>query len=54
VRFCQTAHCRTRFILEHFGEPVDADWACNNCDACDERERWEERMAAREARTAVA
>ncbi|HET7458081.1 MAG TPA: ATP-dependent DNA helicase RecQ [Gemmatimonadaceae bacterium] len=54
IRFCQTAHCRTRYILEHFGEPVDPDWACNNCDACDERGRWEEKMAEREKRTAVA
>ena len=27
--------CRTRFILEYFGEPVEADWTCENCDACD-------------------
>lgn len=35
VRFCQSAECRTRFILEHFGEYVEADWECGNCDACD-------------------
>ena len=54
IRFCQTAHCRTRYILEHFGEDVAPDWACNNCDACDAREVWEERMAEREKRTVVA
>jgi ATP-dependent DNA helicase RecQ len=35
VRFCHTAECRTRFILEHFGEDTDPDWECGNCDACD-------------------
>jgi ATP-dependent DNA helicase RecQ len=36
IRFCQTAQCRTRVILEYFGEPVGPDWRCNNCDGCDE------------------
>lgn len=35
INYCQTARCRTRFILEYFGESVDADWRCENCDACD-------------------
>jgi ATP-dependent DNA helicase RecQ len=35
VQFCQTTECRTRFILEHFGEAVDESWQCGNCDACD-------------------
>ncbi|MEO7711571.1 MAG: ATP-dependent DNA helicase RecQ [Gemmatimonadaceae bacterium] len=35
VGYCQSARCRTRFILEYFGEPANADWACRNCDACD-------------------
>jgi ATP-dependent DNA helicase RecQ len=35
VAYCQSARCRTRFILEYFGEPVDEDWVCGNCDACD-------------------
>src|SRR5690606_35815370 len=48
IRFCQTAHCRTRYILEHFGEEIDEDWQCGNCDACDERDRWDERQAIRE------
>ncbi len=40
IDFCQTTDCRTRFILEHFGEEVTGDWACNNCDACDARQEW--------------
>ena len=35
IQFCQTTQCRTRYILEHFGEEVDPDWRCQNCDACD-------------------
>ena len=45
VGFCQTAQCRTRYVLEHFGEDVDAAWRCENCDACDEQLRWEQRKA---------
>lgn len=48
IDFCQTTDCRTRFILEHFGEEVTEDWACNNCDACDARQAWvtsEQRIA---------
>jgi len=37
VAYCQSARCRTRFILEYFGEPVEDDWTCGNCDACDEQ-----------------
>lgn len=40
VQFCQTTGCRTRFILEHFGEDVAPDWACGNCDACDQLTEW--------------
>jgi ATP-dependent DNA helicase RecQ len=43
VSYCQSARCRTRFILEYFGEPVDADWVCGNCDACDDQARFSER-----------
>jgi ATP-dependent DNA helicase RecQ len=43
VRFCQTTECRTRYILEYFGEEVEQDWRCGNCDACDESARWEAR-----------
>ena len=35
INYCQSAQCRTRFILEYFGEDVDPDWHCGNCDACD-------------------
>jgi ATP-dependent DNA helicase RecQ len=35
INYCQSAQCRTRFILEYFGEEVDPDWQCENCDACD-------------------
>jgi ATP-dependent DNA helicase RecQ len=40
VSFCQTTGCRTRFILEHFGEDVPAGWQCENCDACEAMEAW--------------
>jgi ATP-dependent DNA helicase RecQ len=35
INYCQSARCRTRFILDYFGEDVDDDWQCENCDACD-------------------
>jgi ATP-dependent DNA helicase RecQ len=38
VGYCQSARCRTRFLLEYFGEPSDDGWACGNCDACDAQE----------------
>ncbi len=34
VAYCQSARCRTRYILEYFGEDVEPDWECGNCDAC--------------------
>ena len=40
IEFCQTTDCRTKFILEHFGEEVSPDWRCDNCDACDARALW--------------
>ncbi len=40
VQFCQTTECRTRFILEHFGEAVEQQWKCGNCDACDSQKQW--------------
>jgi ATP-dependent DNA helicase RecQ len=43
VAYCQSARCRTRFILEYFGEPVDADWVCDNCDACDAQQAYASR-----------
>ncbi len=35
VSYCQSARCRSRFLLEYFGEAVVADWVCGSCDACD-------------------
>jgi ATP-dependent DNA helicase RecQ len=35
INYCQSAQCRTRFILDYFGEDVEPDWRCENCDACD-------------------
>jgi ATP-dependent DNA helicase RecQ len=35
INYCQSAQCRTRFILDYFGEDVAVDWQCGNCDACD-------------------
>jgi ATP-dependent DNA helicase RecQ len=46
IQYCQTTLCRTRFILEYFGEEVDAEWECGNCDACDAMGRWREKTAA--------
>jgi ATP-dependent DNA helicase RecQ len=44
VDFAQTARCRTRYILEYFGEDVAGDWRCGNCDACDSMEQWARRQ----------
>ncbi|HEY5088192.1 MAG TPA: ATP-dependent DNA helicase RecQ [Gemmatimonadaceae bacterium] len=46
VQFCQTTGCRTRFILEHFGEEVEPNWTCGNCDACDQLAEWGRRRTA--------
>jgi ATP-dependent DNA helicase RecQ len=43
VDFAQTARCRTRYILEYFGEEGDPEWRCGNCDACDQMTQWERR-----------
>ncbi len=40
IQFGQTTECRTKFILEHFGEEVAPEWSCGNCDACDARLAW--------------
>jgi ATP-dependent DNA helicase RecQ len=40
ISYCQSVHCRTRYILEYFGEETAADWRCEHCDGCDEMERW--------------
>ena len=49
VGYCQSARCRTRFILEYFGEDVEGEWVCGNCDACDAQ-----RVFAERGRRAVA
>ena len=35
INYCQSAQCRTRYILDYFGEDVEPGWQCGNCDACD-------------------
>lgn len=42
IEYAQTARCRTRYILEYFGEQVDAAWRCQNCDACDAIDEWKD------------
>ena len=57
IDYAQSARCRTRFILEYFGEDVEPDWRCHNCDACDAIDAWSDvtpasergRLATREA-----
>ena len=49
VAYCQSARCRTRFILEYFGEPVEDEWVCGNCDACDGQRAFAERGRRRAA-----
>jgi ATP-dependent DNA helicase RecQ len=34
VRYCRTAKCRTRMILEYFGEEQAEEWICGHCDNC--------------------
>jgi ATP-dependent DNA helicase RecQ len=34
VAYCQSAQCRTRFILQYFGEPTEETWECGHCDMC--------------------
>ena len=34
VSYCQSAQCRTRFILQYFGEIVAETWDCGSCDMC--------------------
>ncbi|MEX2152986.1 MAG: ATP-dependent DNA helicase RecQ [Gemmatimonadaceae bacterium] len=34
VAYCQSAQCRTRFILQYFGEPTDDEWECGACEIC--------------------
>ncbi|MEI6319746.1 MAG: DNA helicase RecQ [Pseudomonadota bacterium] len=32
--YCETTHCRRRVLLDYFGETLDADYQCGNCDNC--------------------
>ncbi|HEU0054014.1 MAG TPA: ATP-dependent DNA helicase RecQ, partial [Longimicrobium sp.] len=32
VRYCRTARCRTKMILEYFGEAPGEDFTCGHCD----------------------
>jgi ATP-dependent DNA helicase RecQ len=32
--YCETTHCRRRVLLDYFGETLDADYRCGNCDTC--------------------
>ena len=32
VRYCRTARCRTKMILEYFGEERPEGWVCGHCD----------------------
>jgi ATP-dependent DNA helicase RecQ len=34
IRFCRTARCRTRMILDYFGEETAEDFTCGHCDNC--------------------
>jgi ATP-dependent DNA helicase RecQ len=34
VQYCQTVHCRTRYILDYFGAQLEDDWRCEQCDNC--------------------
>ncbi|MDQ6830197.1 MAG: ATP-dependent DNA helicase [Gemmatimonadota bacterium] len=49
VRYAQMTSCRTRYILEYFGERADPDWRCHHCDACDLQDSWNTKAAAGKA-----
>jgi ATP-dependent DNA helicase RecQ len=53
VAYCQSARCRSRLLLEYFGEEVDDTWVCENCDACD-MQRKNTRRRVQEAETLMA
>ena len=50
IDYCQSAQCRTRFILEYFGEQVEPDWRCQlrrvRCDRRVVERRIHERATA--------
>ena len=54
VEFCQSTQCRTRFILDYFGEVVPAEWQCDDCDACDAMEAWHARRRPMETTAGAA
>ena len=43
IEYAQTVRCRSRYILEYFGEAVAPDWRCHHCDACDALDDWAKR-----------
>jgi ATP-dependent DNA helicase RecQ len=53
IRFCQTTGCRTRVILEYFGEPVAPDWRCDVCDSCDTDRLFRNRLLQRKSSAAA-
>jgi ATP-dependent DNA helicase RecQ len=54
VQFCQSTQCRTRFILDYFGEKVPAEWQCDDCDACDAMAAWHARRRPMETTAGAA
>src|SRR5690606_28323446 len=40
VRYCRTAQCRTRQLLEYFGETADPSARCGHCDNDVDATRW--------------
>jgi ATP-dependent DNA helicase RecQ len=32
IRYCRTARCRTRMLMEYFGESADDEYECGHCD----------------------
>jgi ATP-dependent DNA helicase RecQ len=53
IGYCQSAQCRTRFILEYFGETVDSSWCCGACDVCDDRLGLSRRHSSHSTRAAA-
>ena len=53
IQYCQAIQCRARYILGYFGEPLDPEWRCHNCDACELMDTWsdEPRQRREETRT---
>jgi ATP-dependent DNA helicase RecQ len=33
IAYCRSARCRTRFIMDYFGQEADDEFACGHCDA---------------------